>query len=332
MNSIFENKNSLPEFSYILLTPCKNEEENLPGLIKSIANQVIKPKVWVIVDDCSNDTSANILEEAIKNYSWIHNLKLRKKSQYNLDEHYSKICNIGFCYAFKQAKKNNHSFEYIALSDADMIYPKDYFYQLIRFLQENEGYGIVSGNLLILDSKKGNYEIQQAIDEFKYPLGTGRVWRKKTFEETGGYLITKAPDTVSNIKAILKGWKITQLSDVKYYQTRETGGKENLWKGYLSRGERAYYLNENLLSVINTVICNFTISKQKYPFKKSLAYLCGYISSFIRRKDKIEDVEVKFYVGSYKNVLYRYKVYLKHFLKSVLKSGDKFSHYSKYVK
>ena len=49
------------EGNYVLVTPIKNEEANLPGLIDSIENQDLKPILWVIVDDSSDDSSPNIL-------------------------------------------------------------------------------------------------------------------------------------------------------------------------------------------------------------------------------------------------------------------------------
>ena len=33
---------------YIILTPIKNEEKNLNGLINSVNDQSIKPKLWLI--------------------------------------------------------------------------------------------------------------------------------------------------------------------------------------------------------------------------------------------------------------------------------------------
>lgn len=42
---------------YIVVTPCKNEGENLPNLIASVVAQTIMPVLWVIVDDGSTDTT-----------------------------------------------------------------------------------------------------------------------------------------------------------------------------------------------------------------------------------------------------------------------------------
>ena len=46
---------------YILITPVKNEENNLSQTINSLLNQDVKPKLWIIVDD--NDITSKILGE-----------------------------------------------------------------------------------------------------------------------------------------------------------------------------------------------------------------------------------------------------------------------------
>ena len=51
---------------YILVTAAKNEGKNLPELIQSVAEQTIKPLLWVIVDDASTDNTPQILEDASK--------------------------------------------------------------------------------------------------------------------------------------------------------------------------------------------------------------------------------------------------------------------------
>ena len=94
------------EGNYVLVTPIKNEEANLPGLIDSIENQDLKPILWVIVDDSSDDSSPNILEAASKKNSYIQVVTLTAKSKYDIGEHYAEVCSIGFKYAIDFVKKS----------------------------------------------------------------------------------------------------------------------------------------------------------------------------------------------------------------------------------
>lgn len=45
---------------YIVVTPCRNEEKNLPNLVQSMTVQTIRSVFWVIVDDGSTDKTPEI--------------------------------------------------------------------------------------------------------------------------------------------------------------------------------------------------------------------------------------------------------------------------------
>jgi len=66
---------------YIVFTPCRNEEKNLPNLLQSITVQTIRPALWVIVDDGSTDKTGEIITEAEKRHEWIkgHHLEEHKE-------------------------------------------------------------------------------------------------------------------------------------------------------------------------------------------------------------------------------------------------------------
>jgi hypothetical protein len=198
-----------------------------------------------------------------------------------------------------------------------MLYPDDYFLKVIEFLKANEEYGIVSGKILIKDKEKIYEERTISIGEV-YPRGTGRVWRRITFEQTNGYILTKSPDTVSNILASIKGWKLAQVN-VVCYQTRDTGAGENLWKGYFNQGDRSYYLGANPLSLINSFVDLVFLSRQKSAFLKSIAYACGYMSSYIRKKERIEILAVRYAIGSYSITFKHYKDFIRSIVKKLIK-------------
>lgn len=299
------------EFAYILVTPIKNEEASLPGLIQSIVNQDLRPTAWFIVDDASEDRTSRIIEEACSEHSWIHSLKLNIKHTYDIGEHYASVCINGFDYALDYCKQNNIDFGYIALSDADIVYPKNYFEECIKFLHSNRQFGIVSGRVLSKDREGRIHDEKWMQLGDGTPHGTGRIWRREVFIDTGGYMVTKSPDTVSTVRALLKGFKVKQITDIVCYQTRRTAGKSSLWSGYFNKGERAYYVGATPLSIFNTVSGIVFISRQQNRVIKSLALLSGYCKAFFRREKRLDDDEVKKFIGSYKRVLINYWLFLK---------------------
>ena len=271
---------------YFVVTPVKNEEKSLPFTIRSIEEQTVKPILWVIVDDGSTDNTPKIIEDAKRRHDWIQSIRL-KEGERDLKIHYAYVCKTGLDFAIKYCNERKIEYKYIALVEADMILEDSYFENLIKEFEKDPKLGIASGGVWVcINGKETQIKLRKDL-----AFGSHRLWRKKCFEETGGYPLTHAVDSVSNVKAKLRGWKVKQFEKYKGVQTRMTGSAEGLWKGWKIRGEGAYYFNAHPFFVI--------LKSIRYLFKKpyyiGLAYFIGYFSSYIGRKEQTDDEEIMHY-------------------------------------
>jgi len=272
--------------NYILVTPIKDEEKNLPGLIESIKNQTVRPSLWVIVNDGSTDNSPVIIRKAAKKMHWIKVIDLNNEKR-DIGLRYSYVCKKGFDYATKYSKEYNISYKYIGLIDGDIIVEKDYFKKLILEFKKDPKLGIGSG-ILYSYSKKG-YQLEKTKGNYygTYPAGACRLWRKECFEDTGGYSLTYAPDTVSNIKALLRGWKIKRFKHIVAKQVRGTGTAEGLRSYYIKKGIAHYYLYQPPSVVISRFI--------KYMLRGNFYgsyYIYGYINAWKNKMKRTTDEEI----------------------------------------
>ena len=48
--------------AYVLMTPARNEAQNIRRVLETVAAQTVHPVRWVIVDDGSTDRTAEIVE------------------------------------------------------------------------------------------------------------------------------------------------------------------------------------------------------------------------------------------------------------------------------
>lgn len=220
---------------YILITPAKNEAEHITEVLQSIVNQSLKPLLWVIVDDGSIDGTTNIIKHHVDRYPWIKCVTLNAKDR-DITFHYSFVCKKGFDVAIEYCREKKIEYEYIGLLDADTVVVNNYFQKLINQFVDNRKLGIVSGG--IFDFEKGNLKINRTMENL--PAGTGRVWRKECFFETGGYPVEPSPDSISNAKAIINGWEIKRSNNITAIHKRRTGSADGLVRGYKINGEMAY--------------------------------------------------------------------------------------------
>ena len=186
--------------NYFIVSPVRNEEKSLPNIIRSIKNQTIKPFLWIIVDDGSKDRTPQILKKLKNENDWVHIITLEKSDEY-MGMHYSYVCKKGFDYGISYCKKQKKNYNYIGLIDTDIELSKDYFEVLIKKMESNRNLGICSG-AAYYKTKEG---LRPAMSRPDLPTGGARIWRRKCYEDTGGYHITRAPDSISNVKAKIAG-------------------------------------------------------------------------------------------------------------------------------
>ena len=274
---------------YIVVTPCKNEEKNIPNLIQSMVNQTIRPGVWVIVDDGSTDDTPNIIKEAKEKYEWIQSIRLNNENEVrDIGLHLSSVMMTAFDFATEYCKKKGIDYAYVGNIDGDMIIEREFFEKLMKEFEKDPELGIAgSGTQYIQEGK-----VIQPEGGEEEPSGGDILIKRECFEECKD-VIYSAPswDSVLKAKARLKGWKTRRFEYVKAIETRDPLIIfEGYWKGYIQHGEGSYLINLNPIHVlIRTVryLC-------KKPYYIGIAYLFGYLKGAIRGK-KIEDEEIRRY-------------------------------------
>jgi glycosyltransferase involved in cell wall biosynthesis len=274
---------------YILVTPAKNEGDNLPFVLKSVTEQTIKPKVWLIVDDGSTDNTSQIIQDAEAKYDWVKSIKLPPHPR-DITFHYSFVCKTGFDWIISYCAENEIEYQYIGLLDSDTELSQNFFESLLIAMQNDTSLGIVSGGVHHIV----NGELKWNQSNENLPAGTGRVWRRECFFQTGGYIVEPAPDSISNVKAVLRGWKIKKFKNVIAVERRMTSSAEGLWNGHKIGGKIAHYFNKHPLLVLMGASARLV----KKPYYTGLAYLHGYLTEWINRSPKIDDSEIRDYYWS----------------------------------
>ena len=285
---------------YIVVTPCRNEEKNLPNLVQSITAQTIRPALWVIVDDGSTDRTPEIIKEAVKRHEWIKNIRL-DSSKRDLGLHLASIMRKGFDFAIEYCDKNGIDYEYLGNVDGDLTLERTFFENLIKEFENDLELGIASGgtNHII-----GNHIVHAKLRE-EEPSGGHMLIRRGCFETCGGVPLSYAMDSVLKVKARLRGWNTKRFEENIATEIRDVGSAEGYWKGFVHDGNASHYLNLHPVHVIGrSVIYSF-----KRPGYGGIAYLAGYLNSVIRREKKIDDEEVKNYFRNKWKSIYKHGLF-----------------------
>lgn len=280
--------------SYIVVTAAKNEEENLPDCIISMANQTIKPKLWAIVNDGSTDNTLKIIEEAKRKYPWIQSINL-KEEPWDLMLHLSFVIKTVFDFATRYCIEHGISYDYLGNIDGDISIEPAFFEKLILEFEKDPFLGIAgSGTQYIIGG-----QIVQPKAGVDHPSGGDMLIRRKCFEDCGGILLKSSWDSALKAKARLREWKTKRFEYIKALEKREPKSGIGLWNGYKRHGRTSYYFNRHpIISMLRGLRLIFI-----KPHYIGIAFLIGYTSAFIKKGKQIEDNEIKEYYGGTKYII-----------------------------
>jgi glycosyltransferase involved in cell wall biosynthesis len=273
------------EMNYGLVTPVKNEAENLARLFKSIESQKIVPRVWLIVENGSDDGSFEMISD-LKSRSPLCDRILCVQftlpgDSYGLGWKYSTVIEHGF-----ESLKGLDSWnflDYLGIVDADCFPDENYFSDLIGFFHQHKDLGITSGYGFFLD---GKYDGENST----WVRGNCRLWRRECFNQAG-YIKGPSADSLSLAKAVSKGWKAFPNPSAKY-SCREMGKKVDY--GYY--GYSAYYRGIPFSRIVLKSIRLATHLR----FGPSLKYLSAYLKSYFSKLDRVNDPDILNYFSSQK--------------------------------
>lgn len=269
-----------------MVTPCKDEGDNLPDLIESMVTQTVRPVVWVIVDDGSVDATPDIVESAMNIQDWIRSIRLDNAAR-DLGLHFAIITKEGFDIADQYCAEKRIEYDYVGKVDGDLTLPRDFFENLIKEFEGDPQLGVASGGTRHIIGTRVLYA-KVAVDE---PSGGHMLIRRECFKECGGFPLTYATDSVIKAKARLRGWKTRRFEENIATEIRDVHAAEGYWKGYTHRGESSYYLNDNPIHVVARAVI-YSFGKPHYA---GMAYLVGYFRSILRKDKRVDDLEIRMY-------------------------------------
>lgn len=290
--------------TYVLITPARNEETLIEKTIRSVIEQTVLPSKWVIVNDGSTDSTANIVARYLAQYEWMELIDLPTHRDRSFA---AKV--YAFNAGFERVK--NIEYDVVGNLDSDVSFDADYCDFLLSKFQEDASLG-VAGTIF---REEGGYS--SATDSFEgqnHVAGGCQLFRRRCFEEIGGYIPNRAGgiDWIAVTTARMMGWKTRSFREKSFFHHRSLGTAERgILASTFSYGEKDYYLGGHPIWEICRVC--YRLTKKPY-LTGSIALLLGYLSAFLRQIERpVSDQLMRFH---------RREQMLK--LKNILKSVARF--------
>lgn len=261
---------------FVIITPAYNEEKYIIKTIKSVLKQAVKPVKWIIVDDGSTDETARIIKEFTYKFDWIE-YAFRVKD--NNQSYYAS--NV---YAIRKGIEmvEQLDIDYIAILDADISLPPNYYQLVFRIFAHDKFLGIVSGNC----ADVVNSELKRHLYDRRSCAKAIMVFKKQCFKEIGGFIPLKygGEDTVACFSARMHGWKTWAFKEmiVPHNKPLGTGPSKNMLKIRYRQGIGEYYIGSHPIFVILKSIRR--LFKESPFILGSFFRIFGFISGYIRNE------------------------------------------------
>lgn len=221
--------------TYAIVTPARNERENLLRLADSVVAQELRPQWWVIVDDGSDDGMDAVAAELARRHDWIliagtgeDAADLAKGRRRGRD-----------LLAFRRGLDALPApVDVFVKVDADTSFEPDYFARLLARFAEQPELGIAGGCC---------YELVDGVWERirvagSHPRGASRAYRWALLDDVFALEPELGWDGVDEVMAELRGFKTAGFHEFGFRHHRKVGERDGRLRAGSALGRQAWYM------------------------------------------------------------------------------------------
>ena len=245
-----------------IITPARDEEDNIEKVYNSLKNIDGFKIYWLIVENGSSDNTLNLCKSFTETPNvTIEVISKTNNEKYSVGIRLSKYLSEGFKIII--AKKIN--FEYLSIVDADVELPKTYFLNLHQVMCKNKNLMLTSGKGIMneVEDGEGNNHVR----------GNARIWRF-SYIKNRKIPIVPSWDSVSKFHVLIDGLDAYPIDT--FYKCRPMIVRQNNAQFY---GYAAAFRGVTLLFA---VLKSLNMIYKKQP---GFSYFYGYIKNIMVTKD-----------------------------------------------
>jgi glycosyltransferase involved in cell wall biosynthesis len=269
---------------YVIVTPARNEQDNIVHTIRSMAGQTRLPALWIIVNDGSIDRTREMIDAAAREYSWIQTV-------HRADRGFRKQGG-GVVEAFYDGYDRivPGSWDYLVKFDADLSFQPDYFERCLNRFAEDSKLGIGGG--MICQEIDGVLACESADDPAFHVRGATKIYRQACWEAIGGLMRAPGWDTVDELKANMLGWKTMTFQNIQLMHHRPTGAASGSWNDWVKNGVANYITGYDPVFMA----CKCLRRTIRRPYLNGLGLWVGFMKGYLKRIPQVNDRAVISYL------------------------------------
>jgi glycosyltransferase involved in cell wall biosynthesis len=267
--------------TYALVTPARNELENLPRLAESVLAQTLLPSAWVVVDDHSDDGGLACAQALAAEHDFIHAFAWDGPDTGALSEGRREARDL---HAFRFGISSIPApVDIVVKVDADTAFEPDYFEQLLAKFAEQPDLGIAGGGCY--EQQDGAWVLRSTAAS--HPRGASRAYRWSLVPDIMALEARMGWDGLDEVKASLRGLQTRQFPELVFRHYRPEGGRErHRLRARAVSGRASWFMGYRPSFLILRALHR---SRQD---PASVAMIWGYFAEAAKRTPRCADAEV----------------------------------------
>jgi biofilm PGA synthesis N-glycosyltransferase PgaC len=264
----------------LAITPARDEQGFLPGLIQSMTTQTHKPGCWIVVDDGSTDRTAEILESARAENPWIevHHLPTGRQRAFGGES---------VVMQFLRAERLRN-YDFILRLDADLTFAPTLIESLLAEFAKDKTLGVGGA---VLYEPRGSQWRRVSSPRF-HTRGAVKMYSRTCFEAIGGLQSGVGWDTIDEAHAMMLGFGTRNFPAIGACHHRPQGAAGGLLRSRFSTGRTAYVVGYAPLFML---MRSFRHLFGSPPLVGSIMMWAGFLDGYFHRLPRTASPElVKF--------------------------------------
>ena len=270
--------------AYALVTPARDEAENLGRLAACVDAQTVLPVEWIIVENGSTDMTGEIAAELAAKTPWIRLVRREEPAEAVRGGAIVRSFEAGVAALAEPA-------DVVVNLDADVTFAPDYFERLLDHFDENPALGIASGSAFELETG----EWRQRFTTRATVWGATRAYRRECLDDVSHLEQRLGWDGLDELCATVRGWETTTFLDLPFHHHRRVGDRDPHARAtWVAEGRLAHYMRYRP-GYLTARAC-FCAVRDRQP--AALGLLWGYGAAALSREPRWGQDEAAEYLRS----------------------------------
>jgi glycosyltransferase involved in cell wall biosynthesis len=269
--------------TYALVTPARDEEQNLSRLAASLVGQTLPPAAWIVVDDGSTDGTRALLAALCDAHAWVRVVDA-PAGEGPLVEGRLAGRDVAAFQAGLAALPDEP--DVVLKLDADVSLLPDFFDGLVAAFEADPQLGIAGGACFELEH--GAWRERWVTGD--HVRGATRAYRWACLRDVQPLETRLGWDGIDEVRARVGGWRTRSLRTLPFFHHRGVGERDGVRRAFRDQGATAYAMGYRP----SYLLARSLFRAGKTP--AALSMIVGYAQAALAHGPWLGDAEVRAYI------------------------------------